>query len=210
LNALTKVAELYQHVFKYHFKQLPVFYHCNIQWSLSNVDVQNQTMYPDKQMSTVHGRSKCPQLMEEYYSASKVNFTLYNYVVSDFEGCNLFLTPACYELVLISFFSVLHNRAGKAPLPQETEVSCVGNVVWSSAGKVEAEDRESLSGLSWFPATPTPSLSARPLPPPVCQLALIPGHSQFVSQATPTPSLSARPLPSSVCQLALIPGHSHP
>ena len=49
--------------------------------------------------------------------------------------CLLLLPPA-----------VLHDHASKEPPPQEAEGACVGGLVWSGAGEVEAEDGESLPG----------------------------------------------------------------
>ena len=42
--------------------------------------------------------------------------------------------------------AVLHDHASKEPPPQEAEGACVGSLVRSGAGEVEAEDGESLPG----------------------------------------------------------------
>ena len=51
--------------------------------------------------------------------------------------CHCLLPPA-----------VLHDHVSKEPQPQEAEGPCVGRLVWSGTGEVEAEDGESLPGES--------------------------------------------------------------
>ena len=57
-----------------------------------------------------------------------------DYCVSMYH-CHCLLPPA-----------VLHDHVSKEPQPQEAEGPCVGRLVWSGTGEVEAKDGESLPG----------------------------------------------------------------